>query len=171
MGNWGIVLWLVGLSAMTFFAVMWLLDVNNRYRQLQERLDGLFTDQEGVDLSQPIATLAARLEENVQQTRGLQAEVERLAEAVPHSVQAVGLIRFQAFSDYGGDQSFALALADAAGDGVVLSGIFAREGTRMYAKPLANWASSYSLGFEEEEAISQAQSRIRGEHPSKSSDV
>jgi hypothetical protein len=170
MGNWGIVLWLVGLSAITFFAVMWLLDFNNRHRQLQERLDGLFTDQEGVDLSQPIAALAARLEENVQQTRGLQAEVERLMGAVPQSVQAVGLIRFQAFSDYGGDQSFALALADAAGDGVVLSGIFAREGTRMYAKPLANWASSYSLSFEEEEAISQAQSRLQQERHSKTSE-
>jgi hypothetical protein len=161
MGNWGIVLWLVGLSAMTFFAVMWLLDFNNRHRQFQERLDSLFTDQEGVDLSQPIAALAARLEENVQQTRQLQAEVEHLMGAVPQSVQAIGLVRFQAFSDYGGDQSFALALADAAGDGVVLSGIFAREGTRMYAKPLAHWVSSYSLSFEEEEAINQAQSRIQ----------
>jgi hypothetical protein len=161
MGNWGIILWLIGLSAMTFFAVMWLLDVNNRHRQLQQRLDGLFTDQEGVDLSQPIAALMERLEDNVQQTRGLQAEVERLMETVPQTVQAVGLVRFQAFSDYGGDQSFALALADVAGDGVVLSGIFAREGTRMYAKPLANWTSSYSLSFEEEEAISQAQSRVQ----------
>jgi hypothetical protein len=161
MGNWGIVLWLIGLSAMTFFAVMWLLDVNNRHRQLQQRLDGLFTDEEGVDLSQPIATLAERLDDNVQQTQQLRDKVARLMQAVPHSVQAVGLVRFQAFSDYGGDQSFALALADAAGDGVVLSGIFAREGTRMYAKSLTNWTSTYSLSFEEEEAIGQAQSRIQ----------
>jgi hypothetical protein len=44
---------------------------------------------------------------------------------------------------------------------VVLSGIFAREGTRMYAKSLTNWTSTYSLSFEEEEAIGQAQSQIQ----------
>ena len=53
-------------------------------------------------------------------------------------------------------------LADAAGDGVVVSSIFAREGTRTYAKSLTGWTSSYSLSFEEEEAVSQAQSRING---------
>ena len=161
MGNWGFVLWLIGLSAITFFAIAWLLDISNRQRQLQERLGQTSTVTEGADLSAPLKTLSERLNANDEHTQLLHSELDRLAGLLPHSIQAVGLVRFQAFSDYGGDQSFALALANAAGAGVIISGIFAREGTRVYAKPLADWTSSYSLSFEEEEAINQAQSQVQ----------
>jgi hypothetical protein len=163
MVNLGIVLWLIGLSAMTFFAVAWLLDISNRQREIQKRLDRIFTDEEGHDLSQPLEALAVRMDLDDERAERLRNEVDRLMARLPHSIQAIGLVRFQAFSDYGGDQSFALALADAAGDGVVISSIFAREGTRIYAKPLKAWISSYSLSFEEEEAISQAQGQISKE--------
>jgi hypothetical protein len=160
MGNWGFVLWLIGLSAMTFFAVAWLLDISSRQRQLQERIDQSGVTTEGQDFSGPLSALTQRLDNSEQQTQQLRTELERLQGQVG-GIQAVGLVRFQAFNDYGGDQSFALALASAAGDGVVLSGIYAREGTRVYAKPLTTWSSSYSLSFEEEEAIGQAQSQVQ----------
>ena len=163
MGSWGIVLWLVGLSAMIFFSVAWLLDLNNRQRQVQAQWGQLFTDSEGHDLSQPLAAVTARLDTHDERVARLQSEMGDAIGHLPHSVQAVGLVRFQAFSDFGGDQSFALALANPAGDGVIISSIFAREGTRVYAKPLKDWASSYSLSFEEEEAILQAQSQIQKE--------
>ena len=161
MANLGFVVWLIGLSVMTFFAVAWLLDISNRQRQLQQRLDQTFTDAEGQDLSQPLAALIARLDTNDEQTQQLRAGLEHLTGHSAQTVRAMSLVRFQAFSDYGGDQSFALVLATEVGDGVVLSGIFAREGTRVYAKPLESWTSTYSLSFEEEEAISQAQSQIQ----------
>lgn len=165
MGNWGMILWLIGLSVMTFFAVAWLLDISNRQRQILQRLDEPHLETEGGDLSQPFRALAERLEENEKQTQQLRAELGRLTSHMPGGIQGVGLVRFQAFSDYGGDQSFALALTDAAGDGVVLSGIYARDGTRVYAKPLTTWSSSYSLSFEEEEAINQAQSLVQPDEP------
>lgn len=161
MANLGFVIWLIGLSVMTFFAVAWLLDISNRQRQLQQRLDETFTDAEGLDLAEPLQALTARLDASDEQTQQLQAGLDHLTAHLPETIRAASLVRFQAFSDYGGDQSFAMVLATAAGDGVVLSGIFAREGTRVYAKPLASWTSSYSLSFEEEEAIRQAQSQVQ----------
>lgn len=161
MGSWGFVLWLVGLSVMTFFAVAWLLDISSRQRQIQKRLDEALVSPEGHDLSAPLGALAKRLDENEERTQQLRTELENMTGHVPNSIQAVGIVRFQAFSDFGGDQSFALALADADGDGVVMSGIFARDGTRVYAKPLTTWTSSYSLSSEEEKAIDQAQSQLQ----------
>jgi hypothetical protein len=163
MGSWGIVLWLIGLSAMIFFSVAWLLDLNNRQRQIQGQWGQLFTDSEGQDLSQPLQALTARLDANDERAERLQSDMGDYVACLPRSIQAVGLVRFKAFSDFGGDQSFALALTNPAGDGVIISSIFAREGTRVYAKPLKDWTSSYSLSFEEEEAILQAQSQIQKE--------
>jgi hypothetical protein len=163
MASWGIILWLVGLSAITFLAVAWLLDISNRQRELQQRFRQLFTDEEGKTAALPLESLLERLDTGEAQTRHWRDELAQLRNSLPRSIQAVSLVRFQAFTDYGGDQSFALALADTLGDGVVLSGIFAREGTRVYAKPLSGWSSNYSLSFEEEEAIKKARNQVQAQ--------
>jgi hypothetical protein len=70
--------------------------------------------------------------------------------------QRIGLVRFNAYHDTGGEYSFALAFIDAAGDGVVLSGLYHRERCRVYAKPVARWASETELIDEEQQAIARA---------------
>ena len=82
---------------------------------------------------------------------------ETLEQAQPHALQWVGSVRFNPFRHTGGAQSFALALADDKGDGFVLSSLHARENTRVYAKPLHEWASEHMLTDEEKQAIERAQ--------------
>jgi hypothetical protein len=170
MANLGVILWLIGLSAMTFFVAAWLFDISNRHRHVQKRLDRIFTDAEGGDLSQPLEALTARLDANDERTGRLRDELDELIANLPQSLQAASLLRFQALSDYGGDQSFALVLTSAQGDGVIISSVFAREGTRVYAKPLQGWTSSYSLSFEEEKAIKQAQVQVGEEQTGREND-
>ena len=87
-------------------------------------------------------------------------EVERAYKAVrkmaESSIQNVGIVRFNAFNDTGSDLSFAVALLDHYGDGVVINSIFGRSETRTYAKPVNKGVSSYNLSTEEEEAIRKA---------------
>ena len=71
-------------------------------------------------------------------------------------LQHVGLLRFNPFRDTGGDQSFALALTDDHGRGVIISSLHARDVTRAYAKPLIAWESTYALTEEEKQAIALA---------------
>ena len=61
----------------------------------------------------------------------------------------VGLVRYNPFEETGGNQSFALALLDASGDGWVLSSLHARSGTRVYAKAIAGGRSDAALSEEE----------------------
>jgi hypothetical protein len=160
MTNWGFILWLLGLSVINFIVVAWLLDISNRQRERDQKLEQFLTDAGGLDIAQPLERITDRLSTADEQVQRFSNELEQLKKNLPQSIQAVSLVRFQAFADFGGDQSFALAMADVAGDGVVLTGLFAREGSRVYAKPLSGWASSYSLSFEEEEAIKQARAQI-----------
>ena len=80
----------------------------------------------------------------------------RLEKAAYFSLQHLGVVRFNPFHDTGGDQSFAIALVDGHGNGVVLSSLHARDVTRVYAKPLQKWESTYSLTDEEKRAIALA---------------
>ena len=62
-------------------------------------------------------------------------------------------MRFNPFSDTGGDQSFSIALLDGAGDGLVISSLFGRAETRVFAKPVENGTSRHTLSSEETDAI------------------
>lgn len=68
----------------------------------------------------------------------------------------VGVHRFNAFSDSGSDLSFSVAIVNDHQDGVVITGIYGREQTFLYAKPLDKGQSAYMLSPEEKIAISQA---------------
>lgn len=74
------------------------------------------------------------------------------------NVQHVAVVRYNPFSHTGGDQSFVLAMADDNGNGAIINSLHARDGTRIYAKPLVAWDSSYALTDEERDAIAKARS-------------
>lgn len=71
-------------------------------------------------------------------------------------VQKIGIVRYSAFKDTGSDLSFALALLDENNDGVVLNGIYSREMSNIYAKPIKNGDSTYTVSEEERQAINKA---------------
>lgn len=76
------------------------------------------------------------------------------------NVQKIGIVRFNPFSDSGGNMSFALALLDGKNNGIVISSLHSREGTRIYAKPLLEGKSKFSLTEEENEAINEANKKV-----------
>ena len=75
-------------------------------------------------------------------------------------MQRLGFLRFNPFRDAGGDQSFALALADQEGNGFVMSSLHSRDVTRVYGKPLVGWESIYPLTDEEKQAIEKAKDQL-----------
>ncbi|MBT9153783.1 MAG: hypothetical protein DDT39_00440 [Firmicutes bacterium] len=100
----------------------------------------------------------ARLEgDGLSQARLLREIEQRL----PLAVQQVGLVRFNAYSDTGGELSFALALLDASGSGVVISSLYGRAEARVYAKPFNEGQSTFPLSSEEISAVAQARSKAK----------
>ena len=94
-----------------------------------------------------------KLEENFEK---VSKEIENLQKEGRFSIQKVGIIRFNPFSEVGGDQSFSLAILDADDNGIVITSLYTREENRVYGKPIKRGASEYSLSVEEKEAISKA---------------
>ena len=66
------------------------------------------------------------------------------------------MVRYSAFKDTGSDLSFAVAMLDENNDGVVFNGIYSREMSNIYAKPVKKGVSEYTLSEEEKEAIRRA---------------
>jgi hypothetical protein len=72
------------------------------------------------------------------------------------AISRIGLVRFDAFSDTGGAQSFALALVDDDGDGIVLTSLHSRPSTRVYIKTIRRGVADAPLSGEEEQALQEA---------------
>jgi membrane protein implicated in regulation of membrane protease activity len=87
---------------------------------------------------------------------GLRQEVAALRAEAKGSLRHVGLVRYDAFGDVGGRQSWSIALLDDAGDGVVLTAIHGRSEARSYAKSVAGWRSEQPLSPEEQDAVASA---------------
>jgi hypothetical protein len=83
-------------------------------------------------------------------------ETAQLRQRVSSLVGTVGLTRYDAFDDAGGQLSYSAAFLDEAGDGVVLSTLNGRAETRSYAKPVRGGRSEHHLSDEERAAIAMA---------------
>lgn len=81
---------------------------------------------------------------------------KKLDNNITKCIKKVGIVRYNAFKDTGSDLSFALALLNDDNTGVVLNGIYSRDMSNIYAKPINKGKSPYVLSEEEIEAISKA---------------
>lgn len=97
---------------------------------------------------------------NVQKVEKINEEIirycEQLDQKYDHVLQKVGMVRYNAFQDVGSDLSFALAILNNENTGIVLNGIYARDMSNIYAKPIEKGNSKYTLTKEEKEAIQKA---------------
>ena len=89
----------------------------------------------------------------------IQNQISELNNSFKNCFQKYGLIRFTAFEDVGSDLSFAIALLDGNDDGIILNGIYSREGSSVYAKPIHKGESKHNLSDEEKKALENAKRR------------
>jgi len=82
--------------------------------------------------------------------------VDALEKTARLELPRVGFVRFNAFDDVGSDLSYALALLNRDGDGVVLSSIYSREETRTYGKAVTAFKPAQDPSGEELAAIEKA---------------
>ncbi|MCL4499811.1 MAG: DUF4446 family protein [Chloroflexi bacterium] len=139
--------------ALSGFLFLWVVFLSVRVRQLGVKHKTLKTLSKSGDVGDAIDELY-RYYSAMNKGLGEAREAQRaLGKGLHGAVQGVGVVRFDAFDDMAGGLSFAVALLDANGGGVVLSTINGRRDSRSYAKPVESGRSSYELSDEEIQAI------------------
>jgi len=149
----------LGLVAL-FIAVVglaaWLLLLQRSAARLRGRLRKILNETGTTGLDEVLDTQATRIDALAQRAETLATLQQELDSAARLALQRVGIVRYNPFQDSGGDQSFALALLDRAGTGIVISSLHGRAETRIFAKLIENGASTHSLSEEEQQAIRAA---------------
>ncbi len=141
----------LGLLVLNLAVLAWVFVLRKNFRKIFGS-----SPTGGVDLEQVLLELRANQSVSAKNVEELKSRVSALESALPKDLRRVGLVRYNPFSDAGGDHSFALALLNDKNDGIVLSSLYGREINRMYAKPIQGGKSQYQLTAEEIKAIENA---------------
>ena len=132
-----------------------LLGLTIYFVNLKRRVDVFFQKGEE-NLEKTLLSQLKGLEEQEKDIKKIFEEISQLKEKSQKSFQKIGLIRFNPFKNVGSDQSFSIAMLDLNNDGFVITSIYDREGSQIYAKPVKSGKSKYSLSKEEKEVIEKA---------------
>ncbi len=131
------------------------LKLKNRYQNFMKKLG------EGKNLQEDLETYLYRVEKVEKQNAKIMGQIKNLDDNLTKCIQKVGMVRYNAFQDTGSNLSFTLALLDENNSGVVLNGIYSREMSNIYAKPVEKGKSDYTLSDEEVKAIQKAMEKDR----------
>lgn len=153
--NFGPYLWLI-LLLLVLALAYWFYRFQTRYRKDYQQLDALLRSNGGEGGLEKLLSRLTRLERDAAMLDVLQTAMRELELRHNQSFQSVGLVRFNPFTDMGGDQSFALSIVDSYGNGFVLSSLHGRTATRVYAKTVKRGQSTQTVSTEEQAAIDQA---------------
>jgi hypothetical protein len=146
------------VAGVAFLFILITLLLAIRLRKIHRQLAIVRGDSKDADV---LAILGRSLKQNQELDRRIDAvvaAVEEQADLRRLALQKVGLVRYNAFEEMGGQLSFSAALLDERGDGVVITSINGRTETRTYAKPIQGLDSTHNLSDEERKAISIAAS-------------
>ena len=144
------------LAAVVALLLVWVALLQRSEARLRSRLRRVLTGGETTSLDQILDQQAQRLDGLSGRLDALNKLHRELEAITQRAIQKVGVVRYNPFSDAGGDQSFAVALLDAEGNGLVVSRLHSRTETRVFAKPVRAGRSTYSLSDEEQQAVKKA---------------
>lgn len=93
--------------------------------------------------------------------REMSQQIAAIKKTISYCGQKISIVRYNAFDNVGSDQSFSVALLDERDNGITLTGIYARENSSIYAKPIDAGKSKYALSSEENQALEMAKKEYR----------
>lgn len=142
----------VVMLAVLIFLIVQIVKVNG----LKKRLDSFLVGRDGGSLEQDIVRL-------VEDNKSLKITADRnrkdirtLYKKMESAYQKMGLVKYDAFHQMGGQLSFSLALLDENNNGFIINSVHSTEGCYSYTKEIKDGVCPISLGKEEAEALEMA---------------
>lgn len=147
------------LLGMTVFIIVLLILLIVQIKQtgkLKKRLDKFTLGKNGKSLEKDIVGL---YEDNKFLRSSVDAnkkDIRLLTKTMENTFQKMGIVKYDAFRQMGGQLSFSLALLNEKNDGFVINSVHSTEGCYSYTKEIRNGECNIALGVEEQKALDMA---------------
>ncbi len=155
--DWGyLAAGMLGLAVLMLVVLILLIVLIVKVSRLRKRLDRFVLGKDGASLEEDILKLFQDnelLKEGAEKNR---QDIDTIFRRLQTVYQKMGLVRYDAFNQMGGQLSYSLALLDENDNGFIINSVHSTEGCYSYSKEIRNGDNSISLSQEEAEALAIA---------------
>ena len=146
------------LAIVILVQTMWLF-------RIQKRLNIALSGKDGDRIDDTLREMQDTVAQLYSFSRKADTHLTNLEDRMQDTLRGVETIRFNPFrgDGSGGNNSFSVALVTERGDGIVVSSLYTRERTNVFAKRIQNLTPSHELSAEEEQAVTTAHGRTTRE--------
>jgi hypothetical protein len=137
------------ISAVVVIILLWIL-------MIEIRLKKIFTGTKAKNLEEMIVIVGKKISKIEESQAKIDKHLIAIDDKQNKSIRNIETIRFNPFVDAGSNQSFAIALMNDEGNGVVMSSLYARDRMSIFAKPIVKGKSEFELSSEEKEVLEKA---------------
>ena len=139
-----------GVDPFYLFVVMFIIQIvmivlyvmlNTKYRRLQKSYVTFMRGKNGKNLEKSIFGKFDELDEIAELVRANEKEVKEISEKMKTHYQKIGIVRYDAFQEMGGNLSFVLTMLDENNNGWVFNAMHSREGCYNYIKEIVKGES------------------------------
>ena len=146
------------IAAVTLILVLliWNVIISIKLSSLGRKYKKFMRGSTGKNFENMLMDHVADIESAIERVNIINEELISLKNQVDKGIQKCNIIRYNAFSDTGSDLSFSIAMLDSFNDGFIITGIYGRNETVTYAKPISKGTSKYPLSVEEELVLNRS---------------
>lgn len=140
---------LVILIIIAIIAIVKMVRMENKLNAFLCGKDGMSLEESILSVHEENKYLKSCADRNKKDIRILYKKAER-------TLSKVGLVKYDAFQQMGGQLSFSLALLDEHNDGFIINSVHGTDGCYSYTKEIKEGSCKLALGKEEEKALTLA---------------
>ena len=155
-GNIYIGYFLIGLAVIVLIFLILTICLTVKLHNLKKRLDKFVLGKDGMSLEQDIIALFEDNKFLKINTDKNKKDIRTLYKRMEKTYQKMGLVKYDAFQQMGGQLSFSLALLDENNNGFIINSVHSTDGCYSYTKEIIAGECSITLGKEEEKALAKA---------------
>lgn len=150
----GIILIFMAILIIILFVIA--INANMKYTRLKLSYTSFMKGKDGKTLEDSIFERFDELDELTKIALKNRKEIRALQADILGTIQKVGITRYDAFNEMGGNLSFALTLLDGNNNGYIINSMHSREGCYNYIKEIVKGESYIELSGEEAESLEKA---------------
>lgn len=147
---------IIGLTVLVIILFILIIILFSSLNRIEKRYRKFMRGVNNKNLEELIVGYLEKVDDATKISEEIKELYEGMDGRVKECVQKVSVVRYKAFEDVGSDLSFSIALLNNNNDGVILTGIYGRNESTTYAKPVDKGISRYDLSEEEIQVLNDA---------------
>ncbi len=152
----------IGIDPIIYFVILFMFMIvltvlfivqTKRYNRLNQRFRVFMSGSDGASLEEKTMKLFSDVRKLKEHDLVYKNEINEMKRTLLSCFQKVGIVKYDAFREMGGQLSFSIALLDQKDNGFVMNSVHSASSSYVYTKEIENGHSAIELSGEEKEAL------------------